>query len=149
MREDGYGQSYSTWKALPDMREGRSGFNPCLFSGSVYLCGGNSSQLVEAFSPQTDTFLPLQLQLPENSHRCVYVHNNLLVVHSYQYISKFTAGQGGQLIQHSQVRTQTPVNKHSNSQPVVDTTQGLFFLFQLTKVVSFNMETGAQVRTFT
>ena len=134
-----------TWKALPDMREGRGYFNPCLFSGCVYLCG-RDSQLVEAFSPQTDSFLPLQLSLPEDQHCCLYVHNNLLVVHSNQYISKFTVGQKGQLVQHSQVPS-PPVYKHSNSQPVVD--KGLFFLFQETQVVSFNMETGAQVRSFT
>lgn len=73
--------------ALPDMREGRSGFNACLFSGYIYVCERHSSVLcgsllVEAFCPQADTFFPLPLQLPEDSYCCLYVHNSLLVVYS-------------------------------------------------------------------
>lgn len=113
------------------MKEGRDYFNPCLFSGCVYLCGVGS-----------------QLQLPENHYCCVYVHDSLLVVHSYQYISKFAAGLAGQLTQVSQVRSQTPQYKNLNSQPVVDPAQGLFFIFQQTQALSFNMETGVQAQSF-
>jgi len=51
-----------TWKSLLDMREARYGFNSCLFNKYVYLCGScyGDSNLIEAFSPQTDIF---QLQL--------------------------------------------------------------------------------------
>ena len=41
-----------TWKSLPDMKEARWGFNPCLFKGDIYICG--NTYIVEAFSPQTD-----------------------------------------------------------------------------------------------
>lgn len=95
---------------------------------------------MEAFSPQMNSFLPLELQLPENSTCCVYVHNSLLM-HTAHYM--FAAGQAGQLIQHSQVLSQSPVNKHSNSQSVVE--QGCFFIFQETQVLVINMETGMGV----
>lgn len=123
------------------MREGRRCFNPCLFNAYVYLCGSGSLSL-EAFAPQTDSFLPLQPQLPESSNCCLFVHNNLLVVHSQSYISKFAADRAEQLVQRSQVRSQKPANKHSNSQPVVDSALGLFFIIQKGQVLGFNIETS-------
>lgn len=72
-----------------------------------------------------------------------------MVVHSYEYISKFAAGQVGQLIQHSQGRSQTHKEKGSNSQPVVELTQNFFFIFQRAKVEGFDLETGLLVRGFT
>lgn len=132
-----------TWKALPDMREARCSFNPCAFNEFVYVCGWGS-QLIQAFSPQTDSFLPFQLQLPEESPCCLYVHGSCLVVHSYQYISRFTE-QEEQLVQHLQIRSKKPNHKQSNSQPVVDPTRSLFFLIKQRKVLAFNMETGGKV----
>lgn len=129
------------------MREGKGFGNPCLLSGYVYLCGFGSL-LVEAFAPQTDTFLSLQLQLPENYPCCLYVHQNLLVVHSIQHIFKFSAGPAGHLTKHSQV-VSTPVNKGANSQPVVDPSRGLFFLIQAIQVLVIGMETGVEVQSFT
>lgn len=128
-----------SWKSLPDMREGKCGFNPCLFRNNVYLCGFGSF-LVEAFSPQTDRFLPLELQLPQNSYCCLYEHNGLLVVHSTNYICKFSAEQGGRPTPYSQVHTQTSVNKYSNSHPVVGREH--FYIFQQTQVLMIHKETG-------
>lgn len=107
------------WNALPSMKEGRFWLNPCLFNECEYLCCSESFQ-IEVFFPQTNYFLPLQFQLPEDSPCYLYVHNNLLVMHSYQFISKFAAGQAAQLIQYFQARAQTSVYKYSNSQPVVN-----------------------------
>ena len=137
----------STWEALPDMVEARSSFNPCLFTEYVYLCGYYSG-LVEVFSPQTDSFLPFQLQLPEVSNCCVYVHNNSLVVHSYGYLTQFSAGQAGHLIPLSQSCCPTPISKYSNCHPVLHPTRSLFFLFQECECVSFKMETGVLVQEF-
>lgn len=70
------------------------------------------TRLKRHLSPQTHSFLALPLQLPEDfSSYCLYVHNNTLVVHSKYHISKFTAGQAGQLLQHSQAQspTRTPI----------------------------------------
>ena len=122
-------------------------FNPCLFRGYVYVCG-QYSYLVEAFSPQTDSFLPLHLQLPENTDCCLYVHNNCLVVHSSEYISKFAAGQEGQLIQCSDFHSQRYADKYSNSQPVIDPYRKLFFILQDGICVSLSMETGLKVCSF-
>lgn len=44
-----------TWTVLQPMKQARSDFNPCLFNGSIYLCGWG---LLEAFSPQNDQMLP-------------------------------------------------------------------------------------------
>lgn len=136
-----------TWEALPDMREGRDCFNPCQFKGFVYVCG-RGSQLVEAFSPQTDSFLPFPLQIPENSRCCLYVHNSFLVVQSEAYITKFAAGEAGKLVPHSQVRSTARVSNYSNSQPVVDPTLGILFIFQKDKVLSIMMETSVEVKSF-
>lgn len=127
------------------MKESRGEFNPCLFNGFIYLCG-SGSQLVEAFSPHTDSFLPLQVGVPEIRACCLFVHNDLLVVHSYQHISKFAAGQAGQLVLHSQVPAQIAASKLSNSQPVVDSIRGFYFLFYEGKVFTINLETGVKLR---
>lgn len=130
------------WKALPNMKKSRDSFNPCLFIGCVFLCGWGS-ELVDQFCPQTESFLPIELRLPEASPCCLYVHKNLLVVHSENYISKFTTGQAGQLISHSQVCSYASVNKRSNSQPVLDPALGLFYIFKGT-VRILGMETGLE-----
>jgi len=132
------------WKALSDMREARHCFNPCQFKKYVYLCG-NYSKLVEIFSPRTDTFLHFQLQLPEFAPCCVYVHNNSLVVHSWNYITQFSTEHA----KHSKVRCLTPLDyKKSNSHPVLDPTRNIFFLFQENRCVSFNMKTGNPLQGF-
>lgn len=133
-----------TWKALPDMVEARCTFNPCLFNELVYLCGYHAVQM-EAFSPPTDTFLSLQLQLPENSSTCLYVYNSILVLHTNNYVTKYSAGRAGQLLLHSQVRSPARVPKHSNSHPVLMPSLCLFFLSKGDKCHGYRMETGALV----
>ena len=128
------------------MAAARYYLNPCMFSGIVYLCGATSSgaTLMEAFSPETDTFLPVQITVPENGYPCLYVDNNLLVVHLSSYILKYAMGPDRQLIKQSEIRSPS-VNKWQNSQPVIDKAQGLFFIDQQGPCLRFNMETGAQV----
>jgi len=133
--------------ALPSMREAKCSFNPCLFCGYIYLYGGEN-QLMEAFSTRTDSFLPLLFPLPEASSCCLYVCNSFLIVHSYRYISKFAAGNAGQLLSHSQVEAQMSVNKYSNSQPVLDCLHGLFWIVQENRCICMDMDTGAQVQSF-
>lgn len=124
------------------MKEGRSSFNPCQFCEHVYLCG-SGSRLVEVFSPHTDLFLSLPLpHLPEDSSCATYVHNNLLIVHSANYIFKFAPDQ------YSQLAAKTTVSKWSNSPLVLDAARGFFFIVQEEKCVCFNMETGAEVQSF-
>lgn len=138
---------YREWTALPKMREGRCGFNPCELSRCIYLCG-STSLLIEAFSPSTDLFSPHQISLPEQSFCCLYTHNSLLVVHSENYISKFSARQAGQLLLFSQVKAQRRADKCSNCQPVLDSTRGCFFIADGSKCLCFEMETGAVVKSF-
>ena len=99
---------------------------------------------MEAFSPDSDTFLPLHITLPEWSAYCLYVDNNLLVVNSENYILKYAVGPGGQLVEQSRVKTPR-VYKIQNSQPVVDRAQGLYFMVYEGECVGVKMQTGEEV----
>ena len=91
------------WTLLPSMQTPTYYFNPCLFNRSIYLCGRWSS-LLEAFSPQTDQMLPFQFSMPECEYSCccMYVEDNLLVVHLDEHILKYRAGtSAGQQKQHA------------------------------------------------
>ena len=128
------------WRTLPNMNQTRVLFNPCLFGHLIYLCG-SSSTTMEAFAPQTDTFLPVPLTLPSSNAYCLYVHNDLLVLHQFDYIVKF-AVEGGQLVKRSEVQCPA-VNKEQNSQPVV--AGGVVYMVWEGKCVRFNMETGVEL----
>ena len=130
------------WGPLPDMKEARSCFNPCLFYGIIYLCGCGST-IMEAFSPETDTFLPVQIPVPSTSNCCSYVDDDQLVLHMTSSILKFAAGQGGQLVKRSEIGS-PGVHKYQNSQPVVNKASGLYFITWNGSCLRFNMETGAQ-----
>lgn len=137
-----------SWKALPDMKGSRCRFNPCLFNEYVFLCGGNHSYLIEAISPQTDTFLPLRLALPISADSsCVYESNNYLTVLSTDCLTQFSAQQD-YLTFHSLIRCAKPVDKSSNSQPQLDPSRSLCFILQRDRCVSFHMYTGVLVNVF-
>ena len=124
------------------MQEGKACFNPCEWRGLIYLCGSGS---LEAFSPETETFLPFLLTLPdEDQAYCVYVDSDQLVVHSYCHVAKFGAGEHGQPIQLSATAS-PPASKQHSFQPVLDTTRRVFYLVYLEKCVCFRMETGEQM----
>jgi len=133
-----------SWTPLPPMQAARYYFNPCLFNGSIYLCG-RSSALLEAFSPQTDQMLPFQLTMPAGvySSCCMYVEDNLLVVHLDHNILKFKAGQAEQLVQTSRNSTKEDV-EWQNSQPVVNAALRLYYLCHLGSCYSVNMDTGVR-----
>jgi len=136
-----------TWTALPNMREAKECFNPCLFNANVYVCG-YGSRLVEILSVQTSTWLPFSYTLPENSDCCLYAHTNCIVVHSYQYISRLAVGRTGQLMQGSMVQAQQGGRKYSNSQPVLDAAHIRFFVIQKEQCLCFHMETGLLVQGY-
>ena len=129
------------WTNLPSMNEARWYFNPCLFGGIIYLCG--YSKTMEAFSPESDTFLPVRFPVSESQPTCIFVNNDLLMVHSKSYLQTFAVGQDGQLAKRSEVRS-AAVDKYHNCQPVVDKANGRYFITYEGKCLCFNMETGAQ-----
>jgi len=136
-----YDLQQHTWTDLPRMQEPRAFFNPCLFNGSIYLCGCPSS-LLEALSPQTDQMLPFQLTMPvEDSNCCMYVENNLLVVHLNRLILKYRAGLTEQLVQTSTSSTQQEC-LWQNSQPVVNTALRRYYIVNSGKCYSVDMDTG-------
>lgn len=127
------------------MREPRCYFNPCEWNGLIFVCGSGS---IEAFSPQTNCFLDLLLShLPENSG-CLYVQDNLLVVHSSMHISRIAMEQAGQLVLHDQTIIEKSAMKWSNSLPVVDPARCLCFIIQQDKCLSFSMESGEEKYRF-
>ena len=107
----------------------------------MYLCGSGS---LEAFSPETETFLPFRLPLPDYGACCVYVDRDVLVVHSSSHITKFRTGERGQPVQLS--ATSSPqLKKRQNSQPVLDKTRQVCYLVYDNKCMSFGMETGEKI----
>ena len=76
------------------------------------------------------------------------MHNNLLVVQSTKDISKFTAGETGQLISLPRVYVEKYLDMWSNTQTVIDYARGLAFVIQKDKCLSFNVETGLKVKIF-
>ena len=130
------------WRTLPNMNEVRVGFNPCLFGHLIYLCGYSYGTTMEAFAPQTDTFLPVPLTMLQSNSNCyLYVYNDLLVVLLYSYIVKF-AVEGGQLVKRSEVKF-PGIGKDQNSQSVV--AGGVVYMVWGGECVRFSMETGAKL----
>ena len=134
------------WFRLPDMQYARYAFNPCVFRGLIYLSGACDARVMEVFSPHQYT-LPVTLLLPEKSSTCcVYVDQDLLVLHSEKYIVKFEAGPNGQLRQVSQQQVPKGLKWQNSQQPVVDRTRGVFFIAIKSKCIKVSMETGEKVR---
>ena len=137
------------WTCQSNMKKGRYLFNPCKYSGWIYLCGEGSLR-IEAFSPSANLMTQLALpKLPETeSGCCMYVFNNLLVVHSRNHIHKFASGPDGQLFRRTQEKSSKPVNKCSNSQPVLDSAHALFFIVRREVCLCIEMKTGVVLQKF-
>ena len=99
---------------------------------------------MEVFNPEQDTMLAVQIPLPDNKNCCVYVDNELLVLHAATFIVKFEMGENGQLKQHSQT-TVGVVDKYQSSQPVIDPARRVFFFIQGGKCFQVNMDYGVQI----
>lgn len=108
-----------TWKALPNMSQGKANFNPCRYIGRIYLCGGMSSTL-ESFNPLTSTFQTLLIGLPEGRCAClICIHTGALIVHTRRYVLKYEAeGEGLKETQRT-AKLVSGAWEHS-SQPVLD-----------------------------
>lgn len=129
------------------MSEGRYGFNPCKLGSWIYLCG-NGSRKLEAFSPQKESFLSLNVELPEQTYCCLYVNNGSLVVHSDNYTSKFAAEESGQLSMRASRRSPITVNKRPNCQPKMYLSSRIFYVLQKGKCLCLRMKTGELVESY-
>jgi hypothetical protein len=85
------------------MHAARSFFTPCEFNACLYLCG-NGSDLIEAFDPITYVFTSLNTSLPENNKCCMFVEDGKLVIISEKYVTKWSLGQGFQLVKVATMR---------------------------------------------
>ena len=135
------------WTALPNMNEGRYGFNPCRLGRWIYICG-NGSKKLEAFSPQKDTFLSLNVELPEQTYCCLNVIDGSLVVYSDNYTSIFAAQESGQLSQRPNHWCRFAESKRPNCQPEAYPRSGHFYILQKGKCLCFRMETGELVKSY-
>ena len=92
----------NSWRALADMKEARSNFNPCEYHDYVYLCG-QDSHLIEAFNPQNDAFLQLQTSFSQACACLLFIDNQQLVILSdNNTVTKPTAGREHELDQVSE-----------------------------------------------
>lgn len=127
------------------MKESRFWFNPCLFNGYVYLCGYCTIK-IEAFSPQTDSFIPLELNLRASYSCSLIVRDNLLLVQAFDSIYRYSAEPEGGLVLKSREELTKYADKSSNSHPVIDTARSLYYLIQQGKILACRLETGEGVQ---
>ena len=78
------------------MRQGRGLFSPCELHEVIYLCGRGSS-LMEAFDTTTLSFLPYQIELPEDSAWILFIEQSQLVVLGTNYVLRWEDGEGRRL----------------------------------------------------
>ena len=114
-------------KRLPCMQEPRSRFNPCVFSGFIYLCGWGSD-LIEVYDPYETRFYSLQPRLPEKfSPCCVFVAYTEMVVVSGQYVTRWQSAAHRDLTQVS-IHPHTTLNLRCNLPPILSETQQVVYL---------------------
>ena len=90
--------SAPTWQCMPEMKDGRSGFNPCEWHGYLYLAGAGTDA-VEAWDLNREVFEQVQVRLPEEYSRCVlYVQETELVVISEKFITRWTHSNGPNIV---------------------------------------------------
>ena len=134
---------------MPNMREARYYFNPCMYFGVIYICGYGSC-LMEAFSLQPqEQFVPnFNITLPENRACCVYVADNLLVVHSFSWILKYKPGRNNQLLEEdSRKQFAAWADKYQNTLPVLNLVKKQIYMSYNNSCYIVNMESGLKVNT--
>jgi len=89
-----------SWRKLPEMTQTRT--TACEFKDYIYLCGNADS--IDVFDPFAGLFLPpLEHILPSNLSFLVFVDNNQLVFLGNNYLSRFEAAKGHNLVLLSQI----------------------------------------------
>jgi len=81
------------WKALPDQIQHRVCYNPCVWTGEIWLCGGRNTT-IEVFSPASLTFRLIPLPFPDNGPTLVFQMNGNLVVFSRRSAVTLSVQQG-------------------------------------------------------
>lgn len=87
--------------------------------------------------------LPSFLPLPAGTKTacCLYVENDLLVMHLNKTILKFRAGQAEKLVEDSRISTEETVLEPS-SQPVVNAAFRVYYIVKEDKCYCIDMDTG-------
>ena len=102
---------------------------------------------MEVFSPDTERFIrSLPPMMTMMSPCCMYVDNDMLIVHHHTYVLKFAAGQGGGLVREEPLIPVSPMaEKDQNSQPAVDAFSRVFYVVYQGKCLCFGMDDGQKV----
>lgn len=115
------------WLALPSMNNPRSGFHPCAYQQTLYLCG-YSSNSVEGFSLVDYSFFPLQIRLPEeNTQCCLLIQDSHLIILTCKYAVRCDIGPNHQLTL-AATASHSPCLTGSRTPPVVDSINGLVYI---------------------
>lgn len=132
------------WRYVENqMEEGRAYFNPCEFRGKVYLCGRFSS-LIEAFHPDTLSFLTLDFRFPEHTYPCCsFLHHHQLVILSRHYLVQIDTHSDGELAllacrQHPQLSVMC------NMAPVV-TKEGTVYFSNRKELCAVNIDESGEL----
>lgn len=89
------------------------------------MCGAGS-YIIDAFDPLSCVFLPIQARLVDDSSCLLLVDNTQLVVISEEYFTRWSAGQGAELLKKSEVKHAVWIMEH-NQAPVVEEESGLIY----------------------
>ena len=119
------------------MKEARWGFNPCEFHELLYLCGWGSESM-EAFDPDSRTFLLLNVTLPENSDCYLFVESEQLVVLSDHFVTRWSLSEGCDLVQLNSIRHKEYWVR-SFMAPVVDPAAGVIYICYDGECYSINL----------
>ena len=127
---------------MTPMSEPRSCFNPCKSAQHVYLCGC-WSWLLEVYTPASDSYHTLAVDLPELSECCVYLQDQVLVVHMTHYIVRCTVNEDQWVVgRHDRVGTS------QTTLPIIDLDSGLVYIMCREECISLRMSTGALHQTY-
>lgn len=129
------------------MRFARYNFNPCEFQERLYICGGDGALDVstsEVFLPESCEFRLLHAHLPDSSSQIGFVVDELLVVLSEKYVTKWKIGENDELVEvaraiHPSIRCCSP-----DMAPVVDSENSRVFYSESGVCYRISLETYTQ-----
>ena len=114
-----------SWQTLPNMRVARTAFNPCEYSGILYMCGAGSF-MIDAFDPVSCSFIPIQARLTDDSPCLLLVDRSQLVVLATEYLTRWTVGPAHDLVKVSEIKHAEWFLEH-NQAPVVEEESGFLY----------------------
>ena len=91
------------WKPLADMESSRSYFTPVCVAADIYLVGGYS-RTAERYSPASNSFSRLTVDVPEATCSVVVASGTLLTLFTANFYVRYRVQENGDLAESSQKR---------------------------------------------